>query len=78
MQTLILISIYFTFSLQFCVQLKVHGSMVMVSELTFEKAAGGWPIAQVKVCLVFKTEVGIDLEAVLHNNTKNYTYEAVG
>lgn len=50
----------------------------MFSEVTFKKAAGDWPIAKVKVCLVFKTEVGIDLEAVLHNNTKNYTYEAVG
>lgn len=50
----------------------------MFSELTFEEAAGSWSNAKVKVCLVFKPEVDIDMEALLHNFTKNYTYEAVG
>lgn len=50
----------------------------MFPELTFEEAVGGWSIAKVKVCLVFKPEVDIDMETVLHNYTKNYTYEAVG
>ena len=52
--------------------------MVMFPELTFEEAAGNWSNAKVKVCLVFKPEVDIDMEALLHNFTKNYTYEAVG
>lgn len=73
-----MISIYFIFSLQFCGILKFLGSMVMFPELTFEEAAGNWSIAKVKVCLVFKPEVDIDMETVLHNYTKNYTYEAVG
>ena len=73
-----MISIYFIFSLQFCDKLKIYGSMVMFPELTFEEAVGGWSIAKVKVCLVFKPEVDIDMETVLHNYTKNYTYEAVG
>ena len=47
--------------------------MVVLSEVTFKKAAGDWPIAKVKVCLVL-----IDMEALLHSYTKKYTYEAVG
>ena len=72
-QTLIVISIYFIFSLQLCGKLKIYSPMVMLSEVTFKKAAGDWPIAKVKVCLVL-----IDMEALLHSYTKNYTYEAVG
>lgn len=72
-QTLIEISIYFIFSLQLCEKLKIYSPMVMLSEVTFKKAAGDWPIAKVKVCLVL-----IDMEALLHSYTKNYTYEAVG
>ena len=78
MQTLIVIGIYFIFSLQICVELKIHVSDVIYLELTFKKAAGGWLIVEVKVCLDFKLEVVIDMEAVLHNFTTNYTYEAVG
>ena len=52
--------------------------MVMIPELTFEEAVGNWTIGKFKVCLVFKPEVDIDMETVLHNYTKNYTYEAVG
>ena len=73
-----MISIYFIFSPQICDKLKIYGSMVMFPELTFEEAAGNWSNAKVKVCLVFKPEVDIDMEALLHKFTKNYTYEAVG
>lgn len=72
-QTLIVISIYFIFSLQLCDKLKIYSPMVMFSEVTFKKATGDWPIAKVKVCLVL-----IDMEALLHSYTKKYTYEAVG
>ena len=78
MQTLIVIGIYFIFSLQICVELKIHVSVVIHLELTFKKAAGGWLIVEVKICLDIKLEVVIDMEAVLHNFTTNYTYEAVG
>ncbi|XP_066020135.1 uncharacterized protein [Pocillopora verrucosa] len=56
-----------------CDKLKIYSPMVMFSEVTFKKAAGDWPIAKVKVCLVL-----IDMEALLHSYTKKYTYEAVG
>lgn len=78
MQTLIVIGIYFIFSLQICVVLKIRVSVVINLELTFKKAAGDWLTVEVKVCLDFKLEVVIDMEAVLHNFTTNYTYEAVG
>ena len=78
MQTLIVTGIYFIFSPQICVELKIHGSVVMILELTFKKAEGSWLIVEVKVCLHFKLEVDIDMDAVLHNFTTNYTYEAVG
>lgn len=78
MQTLIVIGIYFIFSLQICVELKIRVSVVINLELTFKKAAGGWLTVEVKVCLDFKLEVVIDMEAVLHNFATNYTYEAVG
>ena len=78
MQTLIVTGIYFIFSPQICVELKIYGSVVMILELTFKKAEGSWLIVEVKVCLHFKLEADIDMDAVLHNFTTNYTYEAVG
>ena len=61
-----------------CVELKIRVSVVINLELTFKKAAGGWLTVEVKVCLDFKLEVVIDMEAILHNFATNYTYEAVG
>lgn len=78
MQTLIVTGIYFIFSPQICVELKIHRFVVIFLELTFKKAEGGWLTVEVKVCLHFKLDVDIDMEAVLRNFTTNYTYEAVG
>ena len=56
MQTLIVIGIYFIFSLQICVELKIRVSVVINLELTFKKAAGGWLTVEVKYAWILNSK----------------------